>query len=612
MGNQLLYPKNTKTRQMVDLSGMWKFAFDFESKGDELNYKNSIPGDTYIPVPSSFADYFTEKEYKEYTGDFWYETTFYADDSWKNKNVDLRFFAAAHQATVYLNGVKLGYHHGGFLPFSFSINDVIKYDDVNTIVVKLNNELSTTTLPCGETKILSNGRKLTKPYFDFFNYSGLIRPVKIVLTPKTSILDITLNHRLKDNKSFTDFSVDIQGDATGLLKVYDKEGKLVSQVKGLKGCVEIENPHLWQPLKSYLYNFVFSLEHDGKIVDEYPLEVGIRTVSIEGNSFLINNKPVYFKGFGKHEDSPVNGRGFNLAYIKRDFELMKWIGANSFRTSHYPYSEEIYQLADKEGFLIIDELPAVGMLVSTRNAVDAADANAKLVPFFDKKEVLNETIYNHLNTLKECVKRDKNYASVIAWSLLNEPDTVGSDNAVNYFEKLFNSCKELDPQKRPRSFASIIASQPGRCKCMHLCDFYMLNRYYGWYVMGGYEMCDAIERLDSELDKWDQTNKPVMFTEYGCDTMHGITRLPSVMWSENYQIEYLKENHKIFDKHKCIIGEQVWNFADFQTTEGIIRADGNKKGIFTRDREPKMAAFYLKQRWESLPIDYKRNKEENL
>ena len=99
-----------------------------------------------------------------------------------------------------------------------------------------------------------------------------------------------------------------------------------------------------------------------------------------------------------------------------------------------------------------------------------------------------------------------------------------------------------------------------------------------------------------------------MFTEYGTDTLPGLTRLPAIQWTENYQEEYLEGYHKIFDKHDCIMGEQIWNFADFQTTEGIIRVDGNKKGIFTRERNPKHVAFGLKKRWDKLPVNYKGNK----
>ena len=606
MANYLLYPKNTLTRQLVDLSGMWKFAFDFNNEGEAKDYKNGLPNPIEIPVPASFADFFTEKKYKEYAGDFWYETTFYADKSWKNRRVDLRFYAAAHVSTVYFNGVELGTHNGGFLPFIYNIDSLIKYDDVNRIVVKLNNELGLTTLPCGEVAKRRDGTKFVRPYFDFFNYSGLIRPVKLVITPKTSISDITLNHTIEGLNTITHYSVETYGEGQVHVKVYDQDGQIVSKAIGKESDIKIFDTNLWGVLKPYLYKVVFELfDENDELVDIYPLDVGIRTVSVEGNRFLINNKPVYLKGFGKHEDSYVSGRGYNLPVIKRDFELMKWVGANSFRTSHYPYSEEIYQLADKEGFLIIDELPAVGMLRSTRNAVDAA-TGGKIATFFDEDVVQNVTIETHLTALRECIARDKNYASVVAWSLFNEPDTVGTQACVPYFEKIFNACKELDVQKRPRSFAHIIASQPDRCLCTHLCDFVMLNRYYGWYLLGGYELDDAFGALDAELEKWDKVNKPVMFTEYGTDNLQGLTRLPAIQWTENYQVEYLEGYHRIFDKHESVVGEQIWNFADFQTTEGIIRVDGNKKGIFTRSREPKMAAFELKKRWDNLPVDYKK------
>lgn len=605
MANKMLYPLNTKTRQVIDLSGMWHFCFDFEGKGEEKGYPLGLKEYDEIPVPASYNDFYTDKKYKEYTGDVWYEKTFYADQSFKDKDVDIRFFGAIHQAEVYFNGKKVCYHNGGFTPFSININKLIKYDEENKIVVKLNNELSQTTLPVGEYKVLKDGRKISNPYFDFFNYGGLIRPVKLVITPKTSIVDVTLNHELTKSGSITTYNVEVVGKGDVVAEVYDADGNMVATAQGDKGKLEIKNTKLWQVRNAYLYHFVFKVLNEGKLIDEYYLDCGIRTVKVEGNRILINNKPVYFKGFGKHEDADFTGRGFNLACIKRDFELMKWMGANSFRTSHYPYSEEIYQLAEKEGFMVIDEVAAVGMLKSTRNAVDAANKDLKVASYFDQEIVQTKTLQNHLEAVHELITRDKNYACVVMWSLFNEPDTVNSDSCVPYFEKVFAYARELDVQKRPRSFAHIIASSPDKCKCTHLCDVVMLNRYYGWYVFGGAELDDGIAALDAELSEWDKQNKPIMFTEYGTDTYIGLTKIPAIMWTENYQVEYLNKYHEVFDKHPGIMGEQVWNFADFQTTEGIIRADGNKKGIFTRARQPKLAAFVLRDRWLKLPLDYK-------
>ena len=129
-------------------------------------------------------------------------------------------------------------------------------------------------------------------------------------------------------------------------------------------------------------------------------------------------------------------------------------------------------------------------------------------------------------------------------------------------------------------------------------------------MLGGYDIDIAEQALRSELDGWkaQNLNKPFVFTEYGADTDSGLHKLPSVQWTQEYQIEALEMNHRVFDAYDFIRGEQVWAFADFQTSEGIHRLDGNKKGVFTRQRQPKAAAFYLKQRWESLPEHYKGDK----
>lgn len=598
MADKMLYPINSSKRSIISLNGMWDFIFDFESEGINHNYHKGYFKGQSIPVPASFQDFFTQREYKEYTGDVWYKKTFYLSEDYKKYDINIRFNGIAHNCKVYLNDNEIFSHQGGFLPFSISINDYIKYNEENVLVVKVNNELSHYTLPAGEVKVLNDGRKITKPYFDFFNYSGIIRSVNIIITPKESILDITLNHILQDNNTITEYIVDTVSSSDLIVEVYDENDNLVTKSEGLKGNIYINDTKLWEVNNPYLYKFIFKLFLNNELKDEYFMNVGIRTISIDRYNILLNNKPIYLKGFGRHEDFFLSGRGENLNVIKRDFELIEWIGANSFRTSHYPYSEEEYILADKEGILIIDELPAVGFFPSLMNAVDAG-SKKEVKSFFEKDEVHIRTLENHLNQLKELIQRDKNYASVIAFSLFNEPDTTTSLKTISYFKMVFDTCYKLDVQKRPRTFAMLMNSTPDTCKCYQFCDFIMLNRYYGWYINGGSEIDDGILQLDEELNKWDKKNKPLIFSEYGCDTLNGLRTLPDVMWSENYQIKYLDKYHKAFDKHKCVCGEHIWNFADFQTGEGIIRVDGNKKGIFTRDRNPKSAAFYLKERWKN-------------
>ncbi|MDR0706766.1 MAG: beta-glucuronidase [Treponema sp.] len=600
-----LYPWASASRRLADLNGFWKFQFDPESSGEVEGWTKRLPAPVFLPVPSSFADFFTDKDFREYSGDFWYATEFFVPNEWQSREISLRFAAATHRAVVFVNGQEAAAHEGGFTPFVVPLGKTVKWDEPNTLTVKCNNELREDCIPIGITATLQNGKKMAKPYFDFFNYAGLLRPVTLIALPKEHITDFTVRHELSGNKALVHYNVETTGDNNVTVAVFDEDGKQVAAGEGKDGIISIDNARLWNVRDAYLYKFVFRITDGGTIIDEYSEDIGIRTVEVRGTDILLNGKPVYLKGFGKHEDSDINGRGYNPAVIKRDFELMKWTGANSFRTAHYPYSEEIYQMADREGFLVIDEVAAVGMMTSTLNFMDAA--NGKPTAFF-QKETTTRLLKNHLAAIEELIRRDKNHASVIAWRLANEPETT-DESALPYLEEVFAHARSLDAQERPCTFTSLMTATPDKCGCVQLCDVVCLNRYYGWYVKGGYEIGDAENWLRGELEGWKNKcpGKPFVFSEYGADTDGTLHKLPSVMWSQEYQIEYLDMCHRVFDSFDFIKGEQVWNFADFQTTEGIMRVDGNRKGIFTRSRQPKAAAFYLKMRWENLPCDYKAN-----
>ena len=557
-----------------------------------------------IPVPASFQDFYTDKKIREFAGDMWYETDVLVPDYMKGSSVYLRFGAATHRATVYLNGEEVAYHEGGFLPFLADITDKAKFGESNRVVVKINNELNETNIPCGLTVTLSDGRKMVKPYFDFYNYSGLQRSVYLLSTPENSIEDIDLSYSVNGKDASIDYEVRVKGDDDMKLSLYDEEGHFVTEAEGRKGIIIVPDAKLWQVRASYLYTLKISLVRGNQLIDSYQMPIGIREVRINGENILINGSPVYMKGFGKHEDSDIVGRGFNIGVMKRDFELMKWIGANSFRTSHYPYDEEIYRMADREGFLIIDEVPAVGLFESLANFFDAG--TGKGAKSFFSKPTIPQLLKAHMRALEEMIVRDKNHPSVIAWSILNEPESTDA-NSLPYFTALFEKAHELDKQKRPRTFAMEVNSSPTKCHCYKLCDFIALNRYYGWYILGGNEIDEAEKKFRAEMDEWKafHLSKPFIFSEYGADTLPSEHKLPSVMWSQEYQVEMLEMLHRVFDSYDFVKGEQVWAFADFQTTEGLMRVNGNKKGIFTRQRQPKDAAFLLRKRWTNLPLNYK-------
>jgi beta-glucuronidase len=129
----------------------------------------------------------------------------------------------------------------------------------------------------------------------------------------------------------------------------------------------------------------------------------------------------------------------------------------------------------------------------------------------------------------------------------------------------------------------------------------MLNRYYGWYVQAG-DLVAAERLLEDQLNAWvEKYEKPIIMTEYGADTLPGLHNIFPGPWTEEYQVELLQMSHRVFDRVEAVVGEQIWNFADFATAPGIMRVGGNSKGVFTRDRQPKAAVQHLRQRWRGLP-----------
>ena len=135
---------------------------------------------------------------------------------------------------------------------------------------------------------------------------------------------------------------------------------------------------------------------------------------------------------------------------------------------------------------------------------------------------------------------------------------------------------------------------------MDLFDVTCINRYFGWYSQTG-DLEAAEMFLEEEMRLWQDTyDQPIIMTEYGADTIAGLHSILAVPFSEEFQVDMLDMYHRVFDRIDAMAGEHVWNFADFQTSIGIRRVDGNKKGVFTRDRKPKAAAHSLKKRWTGL------------
>lgn len=590
----MLYPMSTPTRMLMDLSGIWKFSL--EENHDPMN---PLSMKEVMAVPGSYNEQGVLKKIRNHVGPVWYEKEFEVFTRLLTERLVLRFGCATHFARVYVNGKFAVEHKGGFTPFEAEINDYM-VQGKNRVTVMVDNILDYTTLPVGNYTE-ENGVKKNQPNFDFFNYAGLHRPVKIYSTPKSYLEDIDITYEIQGADAMVHFNEAVHGDIDAVrFVVRDEEGKVVSD--SYEKNALIKDVKLWNPLNAYLYEVEVRGEKDGRLVDLYRESFGIRSVQVKDNQFLINGSPFYFKGFGKHEDFFVNGRGLNEALNVTDLNLMKWLGANSFRTAHYPYSEEMMKLCDRQGIVVIDETPAVGIMYGFSFMLMGGKEEKK-----NTYDVMH-TEAAHEQVIRELIRRDKNLACVVMWSVANEAITT-EDGTEEYFEPLIRLMKELDPQKRPVTMVLIMMSMPENDRVSKYLDVICLNRYYGWYVNTG-ELEDAKTALRNELSDWKAAypHTPIVFTEYGADTVAGFHAVDDIPFTEEYQLRYLQANHEVFDEFPQVVGEQMWNFADFETSVGINRIQGNKKGLFTRQRLPKMAAHSVRERWTKIPDFGYKNK----
>ncbi|MGN9846057.1 beta-glucuronidase [Nonomuraea sp. H19] len=585
----MLRPRCTPTRELVNLDGLWLF-----SVAGTQPWTGPLDTTLEAAVPASYNDLFTDSAIRDHVGWVWYQRQVRVPRGWAGERVVLRVDAATHQGQVYVDDVLVAEHVGGYTPFEADITEHVRAGQEFRLTIGVNNELTDTTIPPGTITVTADGRRRQTYLHDFYNYAGLARSVWLCSRPAVHVEDITIVTGLDASTGTVEYSVQTSTPAPVRVRALDAAGAEVAAAEGANGILRIDEATLWRPGAAYLYDLLVEVLDGDQVIDSYTEPFGVRTVEVRGTQFLINGEPFYFTGFGKHEDTPVRGKGHDNAYLVHDFQLMDWIGANSFRTSHYPYAEEVMDFADRHGIVVIDETAAVGLNL----AVAAGLTGAPPRPTFSPETFGEATREAHAQAIRELIARDKNHPSVVMWCIANEPAS-NEDGAREYFQPLVELTRKLDPT-RPVSYAAVIFATHENDRLADLFDVLCINRYYGWYIATG-DLATAETYLEHDLRGWaEKFGKPIMMSEYGADTMPGLHSVWDTPWTEEYQQAYLEMHHRVFDRIEAFVGEHVWNFADFQTSHGIHRVDGNKKGVFTRDRRPKAAAHALRARWRPL------------
>lgn len=593
----MLYPQQNDKRNLLDLSGIWEFQIDPDALGETAAWFNGLPAARPMAVPASWNDLYDDL--RDYMGVAWYVTTCYVPPSWQGERIMIRVGSANYAAKVWLNGTLVGAHEGGHLPFVCEVTAAVRWQAPNMLAIQVENHLLPNRVPAGNVEgglgSLMRGFPFTT--FDFFPYCGLQRAVQLYSAPQTHIADVTVTTTMEGANGIVDVTVVADGATSGAVHLTgvntNSTASLTFENGQASAQLTVADARFWSPADPYLYALTVTLADNA---DRYTLNVGIRTIAIDGGTLLLNGRPLFLKGFGKHEDFAVTGRGHFNPVVVKDFALLKWVGANSFRTGHYPYAEEQMMMADREGILIIDEIPNVSL------------------QFTGGDDAVAERLRVCKAQLTELIARDKNHPSVIMWSIANEPmppDMMkrlaggGASDPVDpqtttFFQELYDLCRTHDPTR----LVTLTGFARGPVEWLAVTDVACINRYYGWYSHAG-QLAEGQQALEEELDTlYAELGKPIIITEFGADTLSGQHSHPPAMWSEEYQVELIRRYLESAATRPFVAGMHIWNFADFKTAQGGMRAGSmNHKGVFTRDRQPKMAAHYLRERWQQPGSD---------
>jgi len=370
-----------------------------------------------------------------------YRRDFTVPGAWSNKDIYLHFGGVRSAMYIWINGKFVGYNEGSKTPAEFNISDHVNAGN-NTIAV--------------EVYRWSDASYMEDQ--DFWRLSGIERDVYVYATPKVSIKDITVKAGLDDDYSngLLDLSIILNNssqknekDVKTTYKLYDGSNViatsefLIDVGKEQQSMVNfqyitVDNVKPWTAETPNLYRLVVTLtDRKGDFLESTGIDVGFRTVEIKNSQLLVNGVPVYLKGVNLHDHDEKTGHVVDEALTIKDMEVMKANNINAIRCSHYPKNDFFYRLCDKYGFYVIDEanIETHGM-GTTNQGLDNNEAAKKKHPAY-----LPEWEGMHLDRTIRMFERDKNFPSIIIWSLGNE-----AGNGQN-FVTTYQWLKDNDPTR---------------------------------------------------------------------------------------------------------------------------------------------------------------------
>ncbi len=582
-------------RTVYTINDNWKFS-ENNPAGMEKREVSGVDWKTVnLPHTWNTVDAFDDTpDYRR--GASWYRKELRLNSNLKNKRIFLYFEGANQTAEVYVNEKLAGRHVGGYSAFSFDVSEFVKFDEPNTLAVKVDNSFNADIPP------------LTA---DFTFYGGIYRDVWLIATEPVhvKVTDFASTGVEIRTPDLTEKSgaVNIRGTVVNTSKnsrtvevvnsVFDAEGKEIVSVNSklqimpetdgsfVQTTKAVPNPKLWSPENPYLYSVKTRVLENGQLQDEITNPLGFRWFSIDGEKgFYLNGKPVKLRGANRHQDYKGLGNAVPDSIHIRDMELMKSAGYNFVRLAHYPQDPAVLQAADRLGLMIWEETPIVNYITIS--------------------EAFNE---NSSRMLKEMIRQHRNHPSVIMWGYMNEIYLrVPKENEANIKKetvKLARALNQLAKQEdptRPTTIAFHGAEVYNTEGLGDIADITGWNLYSGWYSRAFEDFGKFLDEQHARYPK-----RPLIISEYGGNSdlrLHSLNprRFDS---TTEYQRAFHESYLEQINARPFIAGQAIWNEFDFGAElRGENMPHVNNKGMFTYDRQPKDVHYFYKANYASEPV----------
>ncbi len=576
----------------LPLSGEWHFAADADGAGEDEgwtapNFDDS--GWTAVTVPHTWG---VMQDHSEYDGLAWYRRTFTLPAEAQDAHLRLRFEAVFYLARVWLNGQYLGEHEGGYTPFEFNVNGIAKRGAENVIAVQVDNVRAADRIPAVLHEDWS---------FDWWNYGGIVRDVSLEMTSSafiarqqvvavphltgvgeadTATIDttVTVNNASSEPLEST-LTADVFDDATGLSVLETLPTAPVSLGPGESADVQltatVPGPKLWHFDHPHLYRWSASLVGaDGEPLHADEVTFGIRLVELKEARFYLNGEPMRMAGLTRHADSPQYGLAETVTMMTTDYDDLKTLNTVFSRPVHYPQHEFILDYCDRNGIMLIPEVPAWQL--------KAGQMASEHMRQLEQQQ------------LREMIAASFNHPSVWAWSVGNEFESE-TESGHEFVRDMIAFVKSLDPM-RPVGFASHrLATRPQR-DATALADFVMMNQYFGTWHSTKDDLGPALDAIHAA---W--PDKTVIISEYGFESHWNAywgppsrsldpSRyyfIPEDVPSDSEEADaqrrlVITEQMEVFRSKPFVAGAIFWTYQDYRTPSGfvmgVVDAERNRRG----------------------------------